>query len=74
MKEVNGKIAYLGSEDLMPQFKECDINNVSFAKMKMDTMRKMKNCYVAIFIDDREDMDSHGDKILMKSEYYYHNV
>ena len=67
MNIVSGKILYLNSNDLLPQFKDSDFMKVSFAKMNMDVIKEIKNMSIIIFIDDRKHMDSVGRKKLMKS-------
>ena len=66
MVELSGKIIYLGGSDLLRQFAECDINNISIMKLKYDIIKKLKESDVVIFIDDRN-VESKGTKILMKS-------
>jgi hypothetical protein len=68
MIELSGKITFLGRDDLLKQFTDCDVCNINMMKIKYDIVRNLKDSDIVIFIDDKNN-ESKGTRILMKSKY-----
>ena len=66
MFEKIDKILYLNSTDLLPQFKECPLRNVNFAKMKMNVIKRIKDVTIIIFVEDRIGEEFRSETKLMK--------
>lgn len=64
MFEKIDKILYLNSSDLLPQFKECPLRNVNFAKMNV--IERIKDVTIIIFVEDRIGEEFGNETKLMK--------